>query len=109
MGMQDILKEVVLLSRKKNNVSSWTVENCSFKRDNFSIISFVSLSFIEVLHGRMLTLCQLITLEVFRGIRYLRREHFANCVEEAQSFYRKVIIHRVKQCCAALLSRCSLT
>ena len=46
MGMQDILKEVVLLSRKKNNVSSWTVENCSFKRDNFSIISFVSLSFI---------------------------------------------------------------
>ena len=78
MGMQDILKEVVLLSRKKNNISSWKVENCSFKRDNFSIISFVSLSFIKVVHGRMLTLCQLITLGVFKGIRYLRREHFAN-------------------------------
>ena len=65
--MQDILKEVVLLSRKKNNVSSWKVENCSFKRDNFSLISFVSLSFIEVLHGRMLTLLSVDHTRGFQG------------------------------------------
>ena len=35
-------------------------------------------------------------------LRNMNNEYIVDIVEEAQSFYRKVIIHRVKQCCAVL-------